>query len=154
MSRSVRQLIAEIESYEPTGDETADVNQLYAITYGFEELVDLHLVLPTVLGAMERFPDAWWGNPGPLVHLVEYAYTIERLPAYINQLAESILRIPTPTTLWMVNRLLNSNLKLEQRTALIDVLRVATEHSIASNESRSQARAYLDLHLPGMRQLD
>ncbi len=144
MPRTVQTLIHDIGSYQPTGDETADLERLYLISDGFEHIEQLHFAVAAVFDAFERFPEAWWGNPGPLVHLVEHTYDRGHADEYVIELTQSVRRLPTPTTVWMVNRLLNSNLASDQREALLDVLKLAAEHLSASNETRAIAQEFLN----------
>ena len=50
---------------------------------------------------MEDFPEADFGQPGPLTHFVEGFYK----SGYEELLYQSIKRKPTLHTIWMVNRI-------------------------------------------------
>jgi hypothetical protein len=66
---------------------------------------------------MERYPEADLGSPGPLVH------TIERIPIaqFGTFLRSSVERQPGQLNLWMVNRILNSQLTKQHREEPADV---------------------------------
>jgi hypothetical protein len=85
---------------------------------------------------MERLDGADLGSPGPLVHTLE-----GWRGAYEEILAESVRRKPTPLSVWMVNRILNS--KPPDRDAWIALLRGIAEHPLASEESKAQAEQFL-----------
>ena len=66
------QMIAALDAFEESPDCDED-NQfrLYTITEGFKSLPDSMRVVPAMFALMERFPDAYLGHPGPLVHSIE-----------------------------------------------------------------------------------
>jgi hypothetical protein len=72
---------------------------------------------PSVFSLFERCPEADFGSPGPLVHLVERHH-----PAYECDLIASLNRRPTFPTLWMLNRILNAVLPEQRRVELLAVL--------------------------------
>lgn len=70
-----------------------------------------------ILSLMEEFPEADFGNPGPLTHFVERFYK----NGYEECLHQSILRKPTLHTVWMINRIINDP-KLVNKASYIDLL--------------------------------
>jgi hypothetical protein len=67
------------------------------------ELNDASACAPIIFRTMERLDNVELGMPGPLVH------TLESWPGeYETLLAESVRRKPSPLTVWMVNRILNT----------------------------------------------
>ncbi|MDR1180755.1 MAG: hypothetical protein LBL13_02090 [Bacteroidales bacterium] len=56
-----------------------------------------------ILRFMEDFPEADFGQPGPLTHFVETFYG----NGYEELLYQSVKRKPTLHTIWMVNRIIN-----------------------------------------------
>ncbi len=73
--------------------------------------------------------------PGPLVHFLEAFY-----PAYSDALAESIERIPTVHTLWMVRRILNSPWKPGIHDALFSAVMVGAGSKDACADVVSEAQ--------------
>ncbi|HEX5103189.1 MAG TPA: hypothetical protein VFV87_05230 [Pirellulaceae bacterium] len=138
MARSVEQLIEDIKAYQPSGNENDDLDRLYAITESYESMGGLSRAVPVIIDAFERFPEAWWGNPGPLVHLVEHC------GGHVDLLIDSIRRTPTPTTVWMVNRILNAAIHLDVRTKLLATLTFAANDTRTSEATRTAARSFLD----------
>jgi hypothetical protein len=61
-------VVAPLNSFEPSRDDTDNLNRLYRIFEGFGSLPDRDRVAPAMFGLLERFPDAEFGSPGPLVH--------------------------------------------------------------------------------------
>jgi hypothetical protein len=103
-----------------------DSNQfrLYPITEGFATLTDKDRVVAAMFALMERFPDAYLGTPGPLVHSIE-SIGIEQ---FEQRLVESVARQPAELNVWMVNRILNTKLEPSRRRELLHVLRSVPHH--------------------------
>jgi hypothetical protein len=92
--------------------------------------------VPVMLRTMERLEEVDLGSPGPLVH------TMEAWPGeYERFLSESMRRKPTPLTIWMVNRILNSKPPdaAEWRALLQDV----ANHPSASESAKLDAQGFL-----------
>jgi len=70
-----------------------------------------------ILQLMEDFPEADFGQPGPLTHFVEGFYK----NGYEELLYRSIKRKPTLHTIWMVNRIINDP-KLGNKAPYVDLL--------------------------------
>jgi hypothetical protein len=85
---------------------------------------------------MERLGGAEIGDPGPLVHTLE-TWTGE----YEVGLAESVLRKPVTLSVWMVNRILNSN-PLD-RDLWLGLLRSVANNPSASSEIKSVAEDFV-----------
>jgi hypothetical protein len=92
--------------------------------------------IPALLAVVERLRDTDLGSPGPIVH------TIEAIGGYHDLLAESVARQPTPLSLWMINRILNSETDHAKRHRWISALETAAtcEHL----ESAASARSFLE----------
>lgn len=119
----------------PFDDVVAD---LYDLVEPIEKLDLAEDVIPDVLAFLEKHPDVDVGSPGPLVHFIESFY-----PIYLEQLIASLERQPTRNTLWMLNRILNSNLCSEQRERLVKVLRSVGSHPTASSIVKDEAAEFL-----------
>lgn len=96
---------------------------------------DIRLSGPIMFRLMERLTETDLGSPGPLVH------KLEDLVGYEEDLAASVQRQPVPHTLWMVNRILNSNPTDKERW--LAVLRSATTHPHATASARAVAEGFL-----------
>ena len=89
-------VIAALNSFEPARDDTDNLYRLYQLFEGFSSLPDRHRAAPAMFGLLERFPDAEFGSPGPLVQ------ELEAIPGYLPLLRDSVRRQPTYHTVWMV----------------------------------------------------
>jgi len=96
-----------------------------------------------IFAYMEKYPDAYLGAPGPLVHFIEKSF-----PAYTSELIASIKRRPVGHTLWMANRILNASIDTGLREELICSLQEAVHHPLASEDERQRANEFLQLQSP------
>jgi hypothetical protein len=111
-------MIAALDSFEADSEYDNDQFRLYPITEGFKTLPDRMRVIPAMFSLMERFPDAYLGTPGTLVHSIESV----GISQYESLLIESVRRQPADLNVWMVNRILNAELAAEHRQTLLDLM--------------------------------
>ena len=126
MTRSIADLLTDLQAFAPTGDGADNVHRLNELLAGFAALPGCERVVPELLALMERFPQADFGTPGPLVHALECQ------PGYPEQLAASLERQPTELGAWMANRLLNSRLPRDERSAWLRRLTAVASHPKAA----------------------
>jgi hypothetical protein len=138
MTRSVDDLLSELQAFAPTGDGADNVHRLNELLADFGSLPDCERVVPALLALMERHPQADFGTPGPLVH------ALEGQPGYPEQLAASLERQPTELGAWMANRLLNSKLPRDERGAWLRRLTAVSSHPKAAAGVRDSAIRFLD----------
>ena len=138
MTRSVDELLRELQAFAPTGDGEDNVHRLNDLLEDFASLPDCERVVPALLALVERHPQADFGAPGPLVR------ALEGQPGYPDQLAASLERQPTELGAWMANRLLNSKLPRDDRAAWLRRLTVVTSHPKAPASVRDSAIRFLD----------
>jgi hypothetical protein len=138
MSRTIDDLVSQLHAFEPTGDGADNVHRLNELLAGFAALPGCERVAASLLALLERYPQADFGTPGPLVQ------ALEGQPGYPELLAGSLDRQPTELTAWMANRLLNSRLPREERSAWLQRLTVVTSHPKAAASVRDSAIRFLD----------
>ena len=138
MTRSIADLLTDLQAFAPTGDGADNVHRLNELLAGFAALPGCERVVPELLALMERFPQADIGTPGPLVHALECQ------PGYPEQLAASLERQPTELGAWMANRLLNSRLPRDERSAWLRRLTAVASHPKAAAGVRDSAIRFLD----------
>lgn len=104
-------VIAALNTFEPARDDTDNLVRLYDIFRNFLAVPQRDRAMPAMFSLLERFPDAEFGSPGPLVH------ELEAIPGYLPPLRDSLRRQPTYLTVWMANRssTLNSQTTKENR---------------------------------------
>ena len=93
-----------------------------------------------VMRFMESHPHIEYGMPGELVHFVERFYG----HGYETVLIESVKRRPTPTTVWMLNRVLNGTKEPKARRTLVSLLQSVPNHPLADDRSIQLADQFLD----------
>jgi len=138
MTRSVDELLSELQAFVPTADGADNVHRLNELLAGFAALPGCERVAPALLDLLERHPQADFGTPGPLVH------ALESQPAWPQLLAGSLERQPTELTAWMANRLLNSKLARDERATWLKRLTAVTSHPLAAAGVRDSAIRFLD----------
>lgn len=111
-------------------------DQLWSICEELQEQDDVLVYADDMFGLMERLDGVDLGSPGPLVHALEATGR-----DYEPQLVASLRRKPSRLTVWMVNRILNTD--RADRESWLDLLSVAASHPVASEETQADARAFL-----------
>lgn len=138
MSEKIEYFVRALGELELPEDEFMLEGILYQLTEPLEDAENIDLAIPAVFRFFERYPEAEHGSPGALVHL------LERFPnRYELELIASIKRAPAPHPVWMVNRILNSNLKKKQRNEWIGLLRSVLTNPKASKMAILQAESFL-----------
>jgi hypothetical protein len=149
MERTRAELEAELDELQP--DDFSNRNA------GANGMQRLHVLLPglaavsrpkeaalAILKLIERLSDTpdlgdcELGTPGPLVH------ELEKLTGYEPQLIESVIRFPTPLTIWMLNRVMNTlETNDESWVRLLEVLKGAAVATNAAPGAREEARQFV-----------
>jgi hypothetical protein len=65
---SIETVISDLDSFVPSNDDSANVGRLYQILEGFRSETNREEGIPAILSLFERYPEADFGSPGPLVH--------------------------------------------------------------------------------------
>ena len=105
---------------------------------GYEEFLE---AVESILELMEQNPNIDFGSPGPLVHFVEQFYG----KGYEEKLVQSIQRLPTTHTVWMLNRIINRS-NGYQKNYYLDVLLNVLYFPNVSEEVSSVTKDFLSLH--------
>jgi hypothetical protein len=113
--------------------------RLAELTDALTSVPDADKAIPEMFSLMERLPDADLGSPGPLVH------TMERWRGgYEHELVNSIRRCPSMLSLWMVNRILNTDLPDDIRRSYMALLNEAAIHPNAPETVREDACSFVE----------
>jgi hypothetical protein len=122
---TIDDLVSEIDAFEPTDDSMDNEERLQIWVDRWTEAENKESAIPSMLRLFERYPEtAMLGEPGPMVH------AIEQVPGYEQWLAASLENSPSYYGVWMVNRILESDLPADARVEWMKVL-----HKVASSES-------------------
>jgi hypothetical protein len=141
MSRNLTEIAAELQTltlldFDPMNLDANGDDRLHAVCTELVERDDPERWAPLLYSLIERLDEADLGSPGPLVH------TLEAWSGYRPLLAESLRRKPTPLTVWMANRVLNSG--PPDVPEWLEFLRRAADHPAASAQAQADARDFLD----------
>jgi hypothetical protein len=128
MQSETDKMIAALDAFNAGPKDDRAVSDLYNITEGFDALPDKARVIPSMFSVIERCAGADLGSPGPLVHSIE-SLGYER---YLPELVDSVRRRPTYLNVWMVNRILNSEIPENHRQQLLDLLQTVAASGAAS----------------------
>jgi hypothetical protein len=142
MQSATDKMIAALVAFNASPNDNDAVYNLYNITEGFEALPDKARVIPAMFSLMERCVGADLGSPGPLVHCIESVGSEH----YLAHLLDSLRRQPTYLTVWMVNRILNSEVPQTQRKQLLNSLEAVVENPAATPTAVEQAKWCLERH--------
>ena len=95
--------------------------------------------LEPILRFMETHPDIDYGLPGPLVAFLERFYR----NGYEDELVTSVQRRPTFPTIKMLQRVVNSAERHDERRLLIDVMREVSVNPAADEDAVQEAAELL-----------
>lgn len=135
---AIDSVIAALGAFELSANDAENVSKLYGIFDGFRSLEGRQLAMPAMFNLLERFPETELGSPGPLVH------ELEAIAGYQSSLRESLHRQPANLTVWMVNRILNSELSDTEHAAWLAELKGVLSHERAAQSTRESARDFLE----------
>jgi hypothetical protein len=138
---SVDAIIESLGTFVPSDAKHENEGRLYELLESFSSLPDRGRAMPAMFALLEAYPEADFGWPGPLVH------ELEALDDYEAELRRSLRRKPTYTTVWMVNRILNSDLSEERRQDWLSELHAVCAHPGAPPDAKEEAREFLDYQL-------
>ena len=131
----VEKMIARIEASIDEYDE-ADISVIYdsidAITNAGYKLE----AIEPLLQLFERHPIAYFGDPGAIVNFIE-----QFGGEYEDFLAESVKRIPTSTTVWMLNRCINAGERTEE---FIGILKEIAGRADVARDIKERAQEFAD----------
>jgi len=137
MSANSELFIARLHALTDVDTDDYLVSRLYELCALVENDPDSSSVIPYIFAFFEAHPEADFGAPGPLVHF------LETRPDYEEHLIESVVRKPIGPTVRMVNAILNSQIPLGKRTALLDLLRSVETNPQGDELARDQAEHYI-----------
>ena len=106
----------------------------------WEKAQDKEKAVPAIFELMEKYPHADFGSPGPLVHALERGGA--RL--YEGELHKSLLRKPTPLTLWMYNRIINEENDYRIVKGYFERLKLFGRHPLADAKTKDVAKDFIE----------
>jgi hypothetical protein len=125
--------------FDPMNINARGLERLRELTDALMSASEPERAIPELFGVMERLPDADLGSPGPLVH------TLEALKGYEDELIRSLHRSPSLLSVWMVNRILNTDLSSDVRQSYMALLDEAASRPDVPKAVREDARDFVEL---------
>ena len=104
---TIDEIIQVLNTFEPfTDNDPTNDNETFLsdVMDKWESNQDYKEAIPSIFHLIEKFPDADFGSPGPLVHSLE----AKGVKQYEAELHSSLLKKPTSLTIWMYNRIINA----------------------------------------------
>ena len=138
MKRDLRIILNDFAAITQTDIEFGDgLDRIDELCDEVNKLDEPELAFPSFFDIMERFPTADLGSPGALVHTME-----QHVGSYEHLVEDSVRRVPSYLSVWMVNRILNT--PSADRDRWLSVLRSVETNPSASDEIREEARSFLE----------
>jgi hypothetical protein len=136
---TIEVVIASLDAFVPS-EERENIDRLYQCLAPLASLAPTARLpaVPAMLRLIERSPDAEFGSPGPLVH------ELEEIPGYEDLLMESLQRQPESVTVWMANRILNSDTAPDTRARWLAILTEVRRHPKASESTKAAAAEFIE----------
>jgi len=133
--------LEQIRTFEMKNNDS-DYPALVDLIARIEDMAEPHHAFRSLFDLLERYPDAHFGSPGPIVHFLEKFFP----GGYEVELIASVRRRPTSHTVWMLNRLANGTLGDDRRRFLDELRRV---EAAGLGEVSAGARRYVAFHAGG-----
>ena len=131
----LEEMIARIEASIDEYDE-ADISVIYGSIDAITNAGYKSEAIEPLLQLFERHPIAYFGDPGAIVHYIE-----QFGGEYEDFLAESVKRIPTSTTVWMLNRCINAGERTEE---FIGLLKEIAGRADVAKDIKERAQEFAD----------
>jgi hypothetical protein len=120
-TEEIVQLITDFAPFDETDLDRDNESFFYKLMEHLEKNSDFEKAIKPIFLLIEKYPQADFGSPGPLVHTLE-TFT----GRYEKELFNSLDRKPTSLAVWMLNRIINGEkdvaVKKEELEKLISVL--------------------------------
>ena len=143
MERPIHEIIADFDTFQSSDFDMRNVDasgadRLSELVGELFEKPNPEQAMDTMFRMMERLPDSDLGTPGPLVH------GLEKFKDYEPHLIESVHRLPTPLSVWMVNRILNTRLPKPRRAFWLSLLEEALGRPEINDQLRQDIKEFLE----------
>src|SRR5215469_521162 len=125
--------------FDPMNVDARGLERLRELTDALMKVTSPERAIPELFRVMERLPDTDLGSPGPLVH------TLEALKGYDEELTRSVRRRPSLLSVWMINRILNTDLPSDVRQSYMSLLSEAATRSDVPKAVRDDAQDFVEL---------
>ena len=125
--------------FDPMNVDARGSERLWELTDALMSVPRPERAIPELFRVMERMPDTDLGSPGPLVH------TLEAFNGYEIELMHSVRRVPSLLSVWMINRILNTDVPTDVRRSYMSLLSEAAIRPDVPKAVRDDAHHFLEL---------
>lgn len=133
------EIIEKINNLKITDEnEFEALEEVSILTQELKKNDDSYLACDSLIRLLERHPEIEFGSPGEPVHTIE-----NYEGSYEKHLIESLERFPTDMTVWMLNRMINSESEENKKKSLINKMRDCSVHELAGKGTRDSAKDFL-----------
>jgi hypothetical protein len=139
MNRTLEEVRTDLDKLSPSDFDysNADARGLERLNQCCKEMMEYstEVAAPILFSTMERLDGCDLGSPGPLVN------ALESMSNYQRFLKDSLFRKPTPLSVWMINRIVNS--KPANIADWLSLLKRTSAHPAASAAAKQDANHFL-----------
>lgn len=139
---TIDEIIQVLNTFEPFFDnDPVDDNETFLsnLMDKWETNQDYKKAIPAIFHLIEKFPNADFGSPGPLVHSLE----AKGVKQYEAELQSSLMRKPTSLTIWMYNRIINAEKDKRILSGHIERLKLFSKHPVIDGELKQVAERFI-----------
>jgi hypothetical protein len=136
------QIIQTLNSFTPFSDDDVENDNERFLANLTDELrikPDFERAINPIFLLIEKYPNADFGNPGPLVHTLE-----SKIGLYEDALQQSLSRKPTRLTAWMLNRIINAEKNIIIKENLLSRLTALLNHPLIDAETKEFVQGFID----------
>lgn len=121
--------------------EESVIDKLYELVDLMEGREDISDTYDAIFSFLENNPTIDIGSPGPLVHLLENYY-----PSYVPNLMHSLEKAPSLTAIFMLHRIMNSNIKKSDGNTYLGLLNAISRNNSFNVSICKEAKESYDYH--------
>jgi hypothetical protein len=140
---NVEQIIKSLHEFVPyPEDDPINDNESFLsdLMDSWAEVQDKERAVPAIFQLIEKYPHADFGSPGALVHALESGGA----KLYEGELHKSLMRKPTPLTLWMYNRIINEENDQRIIRGHFERLKLFSNHPLVDAETKEVAKDFIE----------
>lgn len=147
-SEQIEKAFEEIESNIDSDDLDIFQEKLVDQLRDFGSVSDRYV--KQIFELFEKYPGAYWGEPGAFVHYLESLDD----SIYEAGLIASVERCPVCHTLWMLNRLCNSRHTAEEINKYCGIFKNVSERDGTDSAAAASAKEHLDYQTRRLAQMN
>lgn len=140
---TIEEIIKTLNEFVPFSEEdTVNDNESYLrdLMNAWLKAKNKEKGITSIFQLMERYPHADFGSPGPLVHALESC----GVESYERELHRSLMRKPTPMTIWVYNRIINQEENTQIIRGHLERLKLFCKHPQTDIQTKSAIERFIN----------